>query len=166
MSEPRPVLSFVLTLVAGVLVLVNGVLLLIAGSIANSLGYATASSLLSGIGALGFGIGFLLMILAGVLWIIPESHLVLGILIIVFSVISLFGGGGFLIGILLGVLGGIFAIVFETTEEEAELGYLPTVLAATPPAPATCWNCGRAWDAGSATCPACGAFPRSTSSRF
>ncbi len=41
----------------------------------------------------------------------PKERIPIGTLIIVFSTLSVFSGGGFIIGALLGLLGGIIAII-------------------------------------------------------
>ncbi|MCI4334257.1 MAG: DUF6114 domain-containing protein [Thermoplasmata archaeon] len=159
MEENRPQLAFALTVIAGLLMLVEGAVFLIAGSVANSLGYSAASALLSGIALLGMALGFIVVLLAALLWVYPEAHVALGVVIVAVSILSFFGGGGFLIGILLGLLGGILAIVFETSEEESGVESLFPRRA--PDRPTACWNCGRPFLAGSAVCAGCGAFPRS-----
>jgi hypothetical protein len=75
-------------------------------------------------GGLGYGFGFLgvLGLIFGLIVIIsalmlnnkPEQHSTWGILIIVFSVLSIFGSamGGFGIGLILGVIGGILAVTW------------------------------------------------------
>ena len=158
MDENRPHLAFALVVAAGFLVLIEGALLLIVGNAANSLGYAAASALLSGLGIIGLSAGFFLVILAGALLAYPELHVGLGVLIIATSLVSFFGGGGFLIGIPIGVFGGVLALVFETSEEEerAQLLFPRTA----PLAPANCWNCGWPWGVGQASCSSCGAYPR------
>lgn len=45
----------------------------------------------------------------------PKEHTTWGILILVFSILSFFGMGGFLIGALLGIIGGAFALSWQPT---------------------------------------------------
>jgi hypothetical protein len=50
----------------------------------------------------------------------PQEHTTWGIVIAVFSVISIFGGamGGFGIGLVLGLIGGVLAITWKPTETQ------------------------------------------------
>lgn len=60
---------------------------------------------------LGIVFGVIIIISAVMLYVNPEQHQLLGALIIVFSVASIFSCmGGFGIGLILGVIGGIVAI--------------------------------------------------------
>lgn len=45
----------------------------------------------------------------------PREHTTWGTLILVFSILSFFGMGGFLIGALLGIIGGALAIIWQPT---------------------------------------------------
>ena len=48
----------------------------------------------------------------------PEQHSTWGILIVLFSVLSMLGGamGGFGVGLVLGLIGGILAITWKPTQ--------------------------------------------------
>lgn len=54
--------------------------------------------------------GILIMLLASILYVKPKHHVILGVLIIIFSLISIVGFGGMLIGLILGIIGGAYAI--------------------------------------------------------
>ncbi|MCI4366115.1 MAG: DUF6114 domain-containing protein, partial [Thermoplasmata archaeon] len=75
-------------------------------------------------------------------WVRPQQHVIWGVLIIVFAVISIpLGGGGFILGFILALIGGILALVFKP---------MPMMMGGPgmmPGAPGT---------AGVMTCPACG----------
>lgn len=43
----------------------------------------------------------------------PREHVTWGIIIIIFSVLSLVIGGGFVIGMIFGLIGGVLALVSE-----------------------------------------------------
>ncbi len=62
------------------------------------------SGLISGLVVLGSGI---------MLRIHPEQSTVFGVLILVFSVLSFFGSGGFVIGAILGIIGGIMTLSWK-----------------------------------------------------
>jgi len=76
---------------------------------------------LGGIGyALSIGgifLGLIVIIVAVILYINPLQHELLGALIIVFSVISVFTSvGGLAVGLILGIIGGILAIIWKPAE--------------------------------------------------
>ncbi len=82
-------------------------------------------------GGLGYGFGFLgaLGLIFGLIVIIsalmlnskPEQHSTWGILIIVFSALSVFGSamGGFGIGLILGLIGGILGVTWKSPQSKA-----------------------------------------------
>jgi hypothetical protein len=83
-----------------------------------------------GFGMMGFAFGMMgfLGLIFGVIVIIsalmlnskPQEHTTWGTLILIFSVISLFGSamGGFGIGLILGIIGGILAITWKPPEKK------------------------------------------------
>lgn len=62
------------------------------------------------ISAISIGIGVILIIGGYLIYKKPESSGKWGIAILVASIVSLFGMGGFLIGAILGIIGGILAL--------------------------------------------------------
>ena len=64
---------------------------------------------------LGLVFGIIVIISALMLYRRPHEHTTWGILILVFSVLSVFGSmiGGFGVGLLLGIIGGILAITWK-----------------------------------------------------
>jgi len=82
-------------------------------------------------GGLGYGFGFLgvLGLIFGLIVIIsalmlnskPEQHSTWGILIIIFSVLSIFGSamGGFGVGLILGLIGGILGVTWKPPQSKA-----------------------------------------------
>jgi hypothetical protein len=62
------------------------------------------------ISAISIGIGIILIIGGYFIYKKPESARRWGIAILVASIVSLFGMGGFLIGAILGIIGGILAL--------------------------------------------------------
>jgi len=67
------------------------------------------------IGVLGVVFGIIVIVSALMLYSHPGQHTAWGILIIVFSAMSMFGGGlfGLGVGLILGIVGGILAIVWK-----------------------------------------------------
>jgi len=77
-------------------------------------------------GSLGVPLGFmggfsLLGLISGIIVIIgatmlnahPKEHITWGTIILVFSIVSLFGMGGFFIGAMLGIIGGALALAWR-----------------------------------------------------
>ena len=70
---------------------------------------------MSGFFLVGLVSGVLVMIGALMLNTRPTEHTAWGIIILVFSAISILGMGGFLIGAILGIIGGALAISWKPT---------------------------------------------------
>ena len=122
-------IAFILSLTAGILMLVSGALsalwFMSGGFDANGMmdgfggmmhGYR---DMMDGFGVAGFMSGLSFVgLLAGIVVIIgalmlnarPAEHLTWGTLILVFSIISFAGMGGFWIGALMGIAGGAIAL--------------------------------------------------------
>ena len=115
MSE-KPTAGFVLSLIGGIFIFLVGLGLAALGNIVGSmpgvpLGGANALTMLGAIGAVN---GLVVMIFGVLLYVRPHQHVVWGVLIIVFSVVSLFDSlGGFFIGLILGLIGGIMGVVYK-----------------------------------------------------
>ena len=101
-EQERPLAAFLLSLIGGVLILIDGALLGVAGGVADALGNYAAGALLGNLGFLGGFLGFLVLLLGVGAFLAPQYHTGLGIGILVLSLLSIFGGGGFVIGLLLG----------------------------------------------------------------
>ena len=130
-SVVKPEAAFILSLIGGVLILLGGGISLIWFT-SGGLGFGGMmgggfGGMMGGfqgmMGGVGFPFGFmsafsLLGLAAGILVIIgaiminsrPAEHGTWGIMIIVFSILSFFGMGGFFIGAILGLVGGALAI--------------------------------------------------------
>lgn len=148
----RPTGAFVASIVGAVLMLVEGVYLSVVGSVASGAGLVAAGSLLGGLGFLGAFFGFIVLILSILLFRNPDSHTGYGIAILVLSLLSIFGGGGFIIGLIVGAIGGILAIVFQPDGAPLPLGPdLPSVAKTG----SRCPNCGAAIFPGERNCPKC-----------
>jgi len=67
-----------------------------------------------GLGIFGLISGIIVVISSIMLNSEPENHVKWGTLILIFSVLSIFGGmGGYGIGLILGVIGGLLAITWK-----------------------------------------------------
>ena len=96
------------------------------GGYRGMMGYGYSGYGYGMMGGLGFGMFGILGLIFGVIVIIgafmlnskPHEHSTWGTLIVIFSVLSIFGGmmGGFGIGLILGLIGGILGITWKPPE--------------------------------------------------
>ncbi|NLK25042.1 MAG: hypothetical protein GX307_00485 [Euryarchaeota archaeon] len=104
--------GYYLSMAAAVLFLIQGIM----GILFRSIVFALVISL--GVGVTEFLIGISLVVLALIvgsaavgLRSYPDQHVTAGAVIVLFSLLALFVGGGYLIGSVLGIIGGVLAIV-------------------------------------------------------
>lgn len=133
----RPVMAFVISLVAGVLVLVNGVFFAVAatalGGLFSGILYAAAAlalrAILGGLlivlepfieavtaGFVVIGLIFGILVIVGSALMCSRSILRVKVgssLVLVFSILSVLVGGGFFIGLILGVVGGALGLLWK-----------------------------------------------------
>jgi hypothetical protein len=143
----KPGTAFILSLIGGIFILLGGGAMSMVGSWMGNYGYDYG--MMGGyggyggwggmmgpgfgmMGGLGYGFGFIgvLGLIFGVIVIIsafmlnskPKEHATWGTLIVIFSVLSIFGSamGGFGIGLILGLIGGILAITWKPTKVPAQ----------------------------------------------
>ena len=129
-SQQTPITAFILSLIGGVLIFIGGVV----SSIWFMYGGHGYGGMMGGFGGMmggyqnmmdsfGFPLGFmgglsLIGLVAGILVVIgalmlnarPAEHTAWGTIILVFSIISFIGMGGFFIGAILGIAGGAMAL--------------------------------------------------------
>jgi hypothetical protein len=121
--------AFILSLIGGILILMGG----LASSMWFMLGGSNFWGMMNGNGGMmrgwrmmdgyGFPFGFMggfsfVALIAGILVIIgalmlngrPAEHMTWGVVVLVFSIISFVGMGGFVLGALLGIAGGALAL--------------------------------------------------------
>jgi hypothetical protein len=129
----RPTAAFLLSLVGGIFILLGGGVMSMFGPFGfggmmggyrGMMGYRYSGYGM--MGELGFGMFGILGLIFGVIVIIsafmlnskPHEHSTWGTLIVIFSVLSIFGSamGGFGIGLILGLIGGILAITWKPPE--------------------------------------------------
>jgi hypothetical protein len=156
-SESYPSAAFILSLIAGIFVLLGGLLVAAIGALLSFFAFGIGAIA----GILGIIWGIIIIVGANNLRSHPEQHVTWGVIILVFSFISWFGGlGGFLIGFLLGFIGGILAITWQPSQATAA----PTYVSPSPhPMPTSnlqatryCPNCGAPVVPNTAFCPHCG----------
>jgi hypothetical protein len=138
MTEEKPTAAFVLSLVAGIFILLGRGMMSMLGSIMGSYGFG----MMRGYGGFGgmmgfgrfplmgtaFGVLGILGIIFGAIVIVsavmlnkkPTEHTTWGTVIVVFSVLSIFGSamGGFGVGLILGLIGGILGITWKAPEQK------------------------------------------------
>jgi hypothetical protein len=134
-TTEKPTAAFVLSLIAGLLIVLGG-------AVSSMIGFYWFGGMMGGFGGWrggmmgypGFGmmrglgfIGGIVGLVFGVLIIVsaiilnsrPEGHTTWGTLIVIFSVLSVFGGmGGFGIGLILGLVGGVLAITWKPSQTQ------------------------------------------------
>ena len=134
-EQEKPTTAFILSLIGGIFILLGVGMM----SMVGSYGFGGMMGGFGGYGGMmgpgfgmmgGYGFGFLgiLGLVFGLIVIIsalmlnskPEQHSTWGTLIVVFSVLSIFGSamGGFGIGLILGLIGGILGITWKPTQKQ------------------------------------------------
>jgi hypothetical protein len=106
----------VISLIAGILIVLQGVLLIVVASLMEQFMHEwsmphmlVGQAILSTIGAIAFIFGIIVLLGAYLIYS-PGKEIIGGILVLVFSIISFFVGGGFLIGTILGIAGGALGL--------------------------------------------------------
>jgi hypothetical protein len=127
-NEQKPTLPFALSLVSGILTLIGGLTVTYLGLwrfdfmervvryrfvLAAQPGYFPP--FISLFGALGIVFGVIVIASAVMLYKQPAQHQIWGLLILVFSALSIFGGmAGYLLGLVLGIVGGALAVAWKS----------------------------------------------------
>ncbi len=127
--EKQPSVAVILSLIGGALMLLSGVLMsmmfIYGGGFFGMMGgmmggfqgmmgsFGIPFGFMGGLFLIGFISGILVIIGAIMLSVRPTEHTAWGIVILVFSVISFFGTGGFFIGAILGIIGGALALTWR-----------------------------------------------------
>ncbi len=174
-----PSTAYILSLIGGIFIALSGLITMVAAailaSVAFDVGVPGVGGLLIAFGLIGLILGILVLYGALQLKHRPETAKTWGLLIIVFSLISYIGGGGFFLGLVLGLVGGILALVWTPPPTPAP-GYgqpmapgapawgqpVAPPAAGTPSAAAAggqrfCSSCGSPNAAGATFCAKCGA---------
>jgi len=101
---PRPDTAIALSLVAGILMIISGLFIL---------GIGAFSLFGSVFGWVGIVSGILVIVGAAMLQARPDQSSNWGVIILIFSILSLFGAGGFIAGLILGIIGGAMAMSWK-----------------------------------------------------
>jgi len=121
-SQETPLTAFILSLIGGVFILVGGFVLslwsLYGGPWFNGMmrgmtmmgGFGFPSNLMVGFELAGLVSGAFVLIGAIMIRMRPAEHVAWGVIVLVFSITSFLGMGGFMIGALLGIAGGALAL--------------------------------------------------------
>jgi hypothetical protein len=128
----RPTAAFLLSLVGGIFILLGGGVMSMFGPFGFGSMMGGYRGMMGGyysgygygmMGGFGFGMFGILGLIFGIIVIIsafmlnskPQEHSTWGVLIVIFSVLSIFGGtmGGFGVGLILGLIGGILGITWK-----------------------------------------------------
>ncbi len=113
--------GFAISLIAGIIILINGLIILAAASLLSSLtGFiptgipggdltGAAITFVQMLGAAGT-IFAIIVIIGAILIYMPGKEIIGGILVIIFSLLSIVVGGGFILGLILGIIGGALGL--------------------------------------------------------
>lgn len=130
MNSRKPETAFILSLIGGVLMLLGGLAVssfwfsnggsyfggMMGGFNGRMGGFGNLLSMMEGYSLVGLVAGIVVLVGALMLNSRPTEHSTWGTIIVVFSVISLVGMGGFLIGAALGIAGGALALSWKPTQ--------------------------------------------------
>jgi len=117
----RATAGFAISLIAGIIILINALLILAAASFISSFGSmipsvpgvpAVTGAAVAVVTMLGsVGLVFSIIVIVGAILIyMPGKEILGGILVLIFSLLSIVVGGGFIIGLILGIIGGALGI--------------------------------------------------------
>jgi apolipoprotein N-acyltransferase len=140
----KPTAAFILSLIGGIFILLWGLVLFAIGA---AIAFIFGGGILI-IGGVEILSGLIVMIAGILLYVHPEQHTMYGVLVLVFSIVSLVGLGGLLLGFILALIGGILGITHKPTPPA------PTVVYVQPQR--ICPKCGRAVAPGVMFCAFCG----------
>jgi predicted membrane-bound dolichyl-phosphate-mannose-protein mannosyltransferase len=116
-GETYPRTAYLLSLIGGILLLIFSLIyaavLVALASLFAAVGFGLGSGILVALAVVALVFGVLVLFFATRLKSNPGSAKIYGLLIVVFSLISFAGGGGFYIGAILALIGGILAIIWH-----------------------------------------------------
>jgi hypothetical protein len=125
----HPRIPFLLSLLGGTLVLIDGVIIFLFGISGYIFRYHEfvpfIRPLVTAVGIWGIICAIIILVASFLLNQQPDTHNLWGVVILVFSVLSIASGGGFIIGFILGVIGGIWALVWRPEKKKKESATAP-----------------------------------------
>jgi hypothetical protein len=118
LAGEKPTAGFVLGLIGGILMLLEGLLFVVVASMASSIGGLVGmpinfGGLFMALAAIGLIFALIVLLSSVMLYMRPASHVLWGVMLLLFSIFSFVIGGGFYLGGILGLIGGILGIVFK-----------------------------------------------------
>lgn len=109
----RATAGFAISLIAGIIILINALGFLALASFFseffNAIGLSFIGTALTAYGAVGLLFAILVLVGAIVIFL-PGREVIGGILVLIFSILSIIIGGGFIIGLILGIIGGALGL--------------------------------------------------------
>lgn len=115
-----------LSLIGGIIIFLVGLLVLAIASALNTLlgvtgagtygGFVGVAMAFTTVGLIGALTGILVIVFGVLMYVRPQQHVIWGVLVLVLSIVSVFGLGGFILGMILGIVGGILGIVFKPSQ--------------------------------------------------
>ena len=120
-APKRATAGFAISFVAGILIVLNGLAFIALQSLLNSVidfiqmpvtipGLGFAQSVFATIGAIGLVFGIIVIVGAFLIYM-PGKEIIGGIVVLIFSIVSIVALGGFFIGLILGIIGGILGLL-------------------------------------------------------
>jgi hypothetical protein len=120
-TPKRAMAGFAISLVAGILIVLGGLAFIALQSVVNSIidfipmpvmipGMELVESFFATIGAIGVVFGIIVLVGAFLIYM-PGKEIIGGIIVLIFSIISIITFGGFIIGMILGIIGGILGLL-------------------------------------------------------
>jgi hypothetical protein len=117
-GEAAPTAAGVLSIIGGILILLGGIAEVFVGAAVTSVTLGAQGQGLTALGVLGALMGLFILVLGILLLTSPDSHITCGVLILIFSLISLTSFfGGFFLGFLLSLIGAILALTWHPEDE-------------------------------------------------
>jgi hypothetical protein len=126
-------MAFILSLIGGIIILVGSLIGFLLSAFGSPYGtfYGMGPGMMSRFGfGYGYGSGWMLglsvvALVCGILVLIgaimlnarPSEHFTWGIIVLIFSIISFIGMGGYFIGAILGIAGGAIALSYRATDK-------------------------------------------------
>ena len=111
-KQEKATIGFIISLIGSILILVQGLLLIVSSFFIWHIleNIMRNIKFLSGMVTI-LGLITLIIIFGAVLIYKPGNETVGSILVLVFSIVSFFVGGGFIVGTVLGIIGGILGLL-------------------------------------------------------